>query len=259
MSFPANAANTWAVGVGAIVGEAGGLPTGMGGVDCASRGGELVRTGTDRESVGAVVTLDVAAVDVISVDLVAVDVAAPVEVRACCEDRPELCAPWHPKTPNVMIRATGARKRVLASQPDPVRPRTRDRLNLLTSVPRAVPSLPLCCCHSGPLAAGPNGRPLGQQVPGKPDTNQTPDDPSHVPGRTALAVLGLVLAAAAVDYFTHTAGALPSFLPGHQAGSTHHHTKHGVVGWGGVGSCCAESCWRMAPVRQAGHGSPVRD
>lgn len=48
----------------------------------------------------------------------------------------------------------------------------------------------------------------------------------------ALAVLGLVLAAAAVDYFTHTAGTLPSFLPGHHAGSAHHHTKHAVVALG---------------------------
>lgn len=48
----------------------------------------------------------------------------------------------------------------------------------------------------------------------------------------ALAVLGLVLAVVAVVYLTHTAGALPSFFPGHQAGSTHHHTKHGVVSLG---------------------------
>ena len=48
----------------------------------------------------------------------------------------------------------------------------------------------------------------------------------------ALAVLGLIFAVAAVLYLTKTAGALPSFLPGHQAGSTHHHTKHGVVALG---------------------------
>jgi len=48
----------------------------------------------------------------------------------------------------------------------------------------------------------------------------------------ALAVLGLIFAVAAVLYLTKTAGALPSFLPGHKAGSTHHHTKHGVVALG---------------------------
>ena len=30
-------------------------------------------------------------------------------------------------------------------------------------------------------------------------------------------------------YFTQTADQLPSFTPGHQAGSNHHHTKHGVA------------------------------
>jgi amino acid permease len=33
---------------------------------------------------------------------------------------------------------------------------------------------------------------------------------------------------AAIVYFTKTADALPSFFPGHSAGSTKHHTKHGL-------------------------------
>ena len=44
----------------------------------------------------------------------------------------------------------------------------------------------------------------------------------------ALAVLGLLLIALAVVYFVDSADALPSFLPGHQAGVTKHHTKHGL-------------------------------
>ena len=46
---------------------------------------------------------------------------------------------------------------------------------------------------------------------------------------------GLCLAVAAVCvviaivYFARTANALPSFFPGHQAGSAHHHTKHGIA------------------------------
>ena len=48
----------------------------------------------------------------------------------------------------------------------------------------------------------------------------------------ALAILGLLFAVAAIIYFTHTAGSLPSFLPGHQTGSAHHHSKHGVVALG---------------------------
>jgi hypothetical protein len=30
-------------------------------------------------------------------------------------------------------------------------------------------------------------------------------------------------------YFAEPARSLPSFFPGHQAGSAHHHTKHGIA------------------------------
>jgi hypothetical protein len=42
-------------------------------------------------------------------------------------------------------------------------------------------------------------------------------------------VVGLLLIALAVVYFVDSADALPSFLPGHQAGSSHHHIKHGIA------------------------------
>ncbi len=42
-------------------------------------------------------------------------------------------------------------------------------------------------------------------------------------------VLGVLLIAIAIVYFVDTASALPSFFPGHQAGSTTHHTKHGIA------------------------------
>jgi uncharacterized RDD family membrane protein YckC len=42
-------------------------------------------------------------------------------------------------------------------------------------------------------------------------------------------VLGIALLALAVLYFVSTADALPSFIPGHEAGSSHHHVKHGVA------------------------------
>jgi hypothetical protein len=45
----------------------------------------------------------------------------------------------------------------------------------------------------------------------------------------ALVILGLALGVVSVIYFAETAGNLPSFFPGHAAGSTHHHTKHGIV------------------------------
>ena len=44
-----------------------------------------------------------------------------------------------------------------------------------------------------------------------------------------LIALGIVLAIVGVIYLIDTAGHLPSFFPGHQAGSSHHHTKHGVA------------------------------
>ncbi len=42
-------------------------------------------------------------------------------------------------------------------------------------------------------------------------------------------VLGIVLIVVAIVYFVDSAGALPSFFPGYQAGSTHHHAKHGIA------------------------------
>jgi ABC-type transporter Mla subunit MlaD len=42
-------------------------------------------------------------------------------------------------------------------------------------------------------------------------------------------VLAVVFVGLAVVYFTRTAQDLPSWLPGHQAGSTRHHVKHGVA------------------------------
>ena len=44
-----------------------------------------------------------------------------------------------------------------------------------------------------------------------------------------LIVLGLLFAAVGVVYLAKTAAQLPSFFPGHQAGSAHHHTKHALV------------------------------
>jgi hypothetical protein len=40
---------------------------------------------------------------------------------------------------------------------------------------------------------------------------------------------GLVFLAIAVVYFVEPAGSLPSFFPGHEAGSSHHHAKHGIA------------------------------
>ena len=42
-------------------------------------------------------------------------------------------------------------------------------------------------------------------------------------------VAGVALLVLAFLYFTNSADTLPSFIPGHQAGSAHHHVKHGIA------------------------------
>ncbi len=45
----------------------------------------------------------------------------------------------------------------------------------------------------------------------------------------AAAVLGVVLVVLAFVYWIEPAGSLPSWMPGHEAGSGHHHVKHGIA------------------------------
>jgi hypothetical protein len=42
-------------------------------------------------------------------------------------------------------------------------------------------------------------------------------------------LVALVLFAIAVVYWAEPAHSLPSFFPGHEAGSAHHHVKHGIA------------------------------
>ena len=44
-----------------------------------------------------------------------------------------------------------------------------------------------------------------------------------------LIVVAVAMAVVAVVYFSESAAKLPSFFPGHQAGSSHHHSKHGIA------------------------------
>jgi len=43
------------------------------------------------------------------------------------------------------------------------------------------------------------------------------------------ALLGVALIVIAIVYWAEPASSLPSFFPGHQAGSPHHHFKHGIA------------------------------
>ena len=47
--------------------------------------------------------------------------------------------------------------------------------------------------------------------------------------KLVLTLLGVVLLVVAAVYFVLPADQLPSFFPGHEAGVTRMHTKHGVV------------------------------
>lgn len=64
-------------------------------------------------------------------------------------------------------------------------------------------------------------------------------------------VIGIVLIVIAVIYWAEPAKSLPSFFPGHQAGSTHHHAKHGIASFL-VGLACFAFAWfRSGPKRGA--------
>ena len=55
-------------------------------------------------------------------------------------------------------------------------------------------------------------------------------------------VLGIVLIAIAIVYWVEPAKSLPSFFPGHQAGSGHHHAKHGIAAFL-LGVACLVFAW----------------
>jgi hypothetical protein len=55
-------------------------------------------------------------------------------------------------------------------------------------------------------------------------------------------IVGLALLALAALYFVDSAASLPSFIPGHEAGSAHHHVKHGVAA-GLLGLGCLVLAW----------------
>jgi hypothetical protein len=65
------------------------------------------------------------------------------------------------------------------------------------------------------------------------------------------ALVGAILIVLAIVYFTVSAGSLPGFLPGHQAGSSHVHVKHGIAALL-VGLACFAFVWfRTGPKRAA--------
>lgn len=82
--------------------------------------------------------------------------------------------------------------------------------------------------------------------------------PARTPARNApiwvtalLVLVGIVLAVIAAVYFADTAAKLPSFFPGHQAGSSHHHTKHAVLA-GILAVLALAAAWLSSGRKKAG-------
>ena len=58
----------------------------------------------------------------------------------------------------------------------------------------------------------------------------------------AAVIVGTILIVVAIISWVEPAESLPSFFPGHQAGSDHHHVKHGIAAFL-VGVACFVYAW----------------
>jgi len=64
-------------------------------------------------------------------------------------------------------------------------------------------------------------------------------------------VVGIVLIVIGIIYWVEPAKSLPGFFPGQQAGSGHHHVKHGIAAFL-LGVACLVFAWfRSGPNRTA--------
>ena len=67
-------------------------------------------------------------------------------------------------------------------------------------------------------------------------------------------IVGIAFLALALLYFIEPAKSLPSMIPGHEAGSTHHHVKHGIAALVlGVG-CFIFAWFQSGPTSAEGSG-----
>ena len=73
--------------------------------------------------------------------------------------------------------------------------------------------------------------------------------------RRALPLVALIVAIAllvvAVVYWVEPASSLPAFFPGHEAGSRHHHVKHGIAALVVALALLAFAWFSSAPRRNA--------
>jgi len=71
-------------------------------------------------------------------------------------------------------------------------------------------------------------------------------------------VLGIALVAIAAVYWAEPARSLPSFFPGHEAGSSHHHVKHGIASLL-VGLACFAFAWFNSGPKKGAAQAPEVD
>jgi hypothetical protein len=70
------------------------------------------------------------------------------------------------------------------------------------------------------------------------------------------AVVGLALIVLAFVYWAESAGSLPSWIPGHEEGSGHHHVKHGIAALL-VGLALLVFAWFQTGKKQPASGAPA--
>jgi hypothetical protein len=70
-------------------------------------------------------------------------------------------------------------------------------------------------------------------------------------------LLGTVLIVIAIIYFVSTASSLPSFFPGHKAGSSTHHAKHGIAALVLALACFVLAWFQTGPARGGAASSSV--
>ena len=63
-------------------------------------------------------------------------------------------------------------------------------------------------------------------------------------------VLGIALIVISVVYWVEPAHSLPGFFPGHEAGSNHHHVKHGIAAFV-LGLACLAFAWFQSGKKSA--------
>ena len=65
-------------------------------------------------------------------------------------------------------------------------------------------------------------------------------------------IAGTVLVVLAIVYWALPAKSLPSWLPGHEAGSSHHHIKHGIAAFL-LGLACFAYAWFQTGPKRTSH------